>query len=88
MGIIHYPVNAAYLGNYKILVEFENGELRIIDCSKWLQEDLKSFNDIKREDYFKQFFIKDGILQWPNEYDVAPDYLYDLSKPAKVVEVA
>lgn len=88
MGVIHYPVNAAYLGAYRILVEFENGELRIVNCSDWIKEDLKSFSDIKREEYFKKFFIKNGILQWPNEYDVAPDYLYDVSIPARVEAVA
>jgi hypothetical protein len=84
MGIIHYPVNAAYIGKYQILIEFENGELKVADCIDWLKEELKSFSDIKKEDYFKKFFIKDGILQWANGYDVAPDYLYDISKPVKL----
>ncbi len=88
MGIIHYPVNAAYVGKYQILIEFENGELRLVDFNKWLDEDLKSFSDIKNEEYFKKFFIRNGILQWKNGYDVAPDYLYDISQPVKLQTVS
>ncbi|MHB8931462.1 MAG: DUF2442 domain-containing protein [Melioribacteraceae bacterium] len=84
MGIIHYPVNAAYMGDFKLLVEFENGELRIADFNDIHKENLKSFNDLKNEEYFKTFFIKDGDLQWANGWDIAPDYLYDISVPAKV----
>jgi Protein of unknown function (DUF2442) len=84
MGIIHYPINAAYIGRYRILIEFENGELRTVDLSNYKERKLREFSDLKNEEYFKTFFIKDGDLQWPNGWDVAPDYLYDISLPAKV----
>lgn len=89
-SIIHYPVNATYIGKFKLLIEFENGELKVCNFSNLKTKDLKSFKDLKKEDYFKKFFIKDGILQWPNGYDCASDYLYDTgqlanSKPFKVV---
>lgn len=87
MGIIHYPINAAYIGNYKLLIQFENGELRIADFISFKKRKLDAFNDLKNEEYFKSFFIKDGDLQWPNGWDVAPDYLYDISIPAKVEPV-
>jgi hypothetical protein len=87
MGIIHYPVNAAYLGNFKLLIEFENSELRIADFSDYKKRDLGDFNDLKNEEYFKTFFIKEGDLQWPNGWDVAPDYLYDMSISAKVIPI-
>ena len=84
MDIIHFPVNATYLGSFRLLIEFENGELRIADFSRYLKKDLKSFNDLKTEDYFKKFYVREGILEWPNGWDVAPDYLYDISTPADV----
>ncbi len=84
MGLIHYPVNAAYVGNFKILIEFENGELKIADFSNYKKRNLGKFNDLKDEEYFKTFYIKNGDLQWPNGWDVAPDYLYEISMPAKV----
>ena len=84
MDIIHYPVNAAYIGRFRILIEFENGELRTVDFSKYKQRKLGEFSDLKNEEYFKTFFIRNGDLQWPNGWDIAPDYLYDISLPAKV----
>ena len=84
MDIIHYPVNAAYIGRFRILIEFENGELRTVDFSSYKEKRLGDFSDLKNEEYFKTFFIKNGDLQWPNGWDVAPDYLYDISSPAKV----
>ncbi|OGU77751.1 MAG: hypothetical protein A2V93_10775 [Ignavibacteria bacterium RBG_16_34_14] len=87
MAVIHYPVNAAYIGKFKLLIEFENGELRIADFSSYKKRSLGDFSDLKDEKYFKTFFIKDGDLQWPNGWDVAPDYLYDISTPAIVLPV-
>lgn len=84
MGVIHFPINAANIGKFKLLVEFENGEVRIADFSSYKKRDLGDFFDLKDEEYFKTFFIKDGDLQWANGWDVAPDYLYDISVPAKV----
>jgi hypothetical protein len=85
MDKVIYPMNAIYTGNYQILIEFDNGELRIADFKHWLDEDLKSFSDIKDEEYFKKFYIDEfGGLVWPNGWDVAPDYLYDISKPATI----
>jgi len=83
------PINAIYIGDYKILIEFNNEELRIADFKFLTKEDLKNFSEIKNEEYFKKFFIDEfGALTWSNGYDVAPDYLYDISKPAVVHSVS
>jgi len=84
MDLIHYPINATYIGKFKLLIEFENGELRIADFSSYKKRNLGDFSDLKNEEYFKSFYIKEGDLLWPNGWDVAPDYLYDISIPAKV----
>lgn len=54
------------------------------DFSYLYKEDLKSSSGLKDEKYSKTFFIKDSDLQWANGWDVAPDYLFDISVPAKV----
>jgi hypothetical protein len=82
--VIHYPVNATYIGNFKLLIEFENGKLKICDFKDLKSKELRSFSDLKKEEYFKKFFIKDGILKWPNGYDCAPDFLYDTGKLADI----
>ena len=30
---------------------------------------------------FKKFFINDGVIEWKNEIDLAPEYLYKIGKP-------
>lgn len=84
MDVIHYPINATYIGKFKLLIEFENGELRIADFSDYKKRNFGDFSDLQNEEYFKSFYVKEGDLQWPNGWDVAPDYLYDISIPAKV----
>ena len=71
---------ASYLGDFKIHLEFENNEQKILDCSSWLNEDMGDFEDIKKEENFRQFDIKRGLLVWPNGYDLAPEYSYQNSK--------
>jgi Protein of unknown function (DUF2442) len=72
---------ASYLGNYVIHIEFENGEHKMLDCSSWLKENLGDFEDLKSEENFKLFQVKNGLLVWPNGYDLAPEYSYQQSKP-------
>jgi hypothetical protein len=44
---------------------------------------------MKNEEYIRQFELDElGGLYWPNEFDIAPDYLYDISRPVKIEAVA
>lgn len=49
------PENAIYIGNFSILIQFDNDELKIADFKNYLTRDLKSFSEIKDEEYFKKF---------------------------------
>lgn len=83
------PVNAIYLGNYRLLIEFENKELRIADLNYLRKKDLPDFAEIKDEEYFKKFELDlMGGLSWPNGYDIAPDFLYSISQPASINAVS
>lgn len=61
-------------GGYKLLLTFENGELREFDCSVLLSE--KPFDAIANPVIFKQTKIEYGTVVWPNEIDIAPETLY------------
>lgn len=61
-------------GGYKLLLTFENGELREFDCSALLNE--KPFDAIANPAIFKQAKIEYGTVVWPNEIDIAPETLY------------
>jgi hypothetical protein len=77
----YFVKTAAYLGEFIILIQFENDERRILDCSSWKNEQMGDFEYLKKEENFKNFFVRDGILVWDNKYDVAPEYTYFQSKP-------
>jgi len=87
-----YIRRAVYLGNFTLLIESEEGETRILDCSSWLQKNMGAFESLKKEENFKQFYIDTGILTWHvdipkkndkqiNEFDIAPEYVYENSIP-------
>lgn len=59
---------------YKLLLEFENGELKIYDMRQHL--DFGIFNELKDVKYFKQVKVIFGTVAWPNEQDICPDTLY------------
>ena len=83
------PVNAIYIRDYKILIEFENKEIRVADLGYLRDKNLPDFPEMKDEEYIKKFELDMlGGLCWSNEYDIAPDFLYEISKPALISAVS
>lgn len=76
---MHEVIRAAYIEDYKILVEFDDSKSKIIDFKKALK-DFKGqiFQPLKDIDYFKTFKISEGIatLSWDNGADISPEFLY------------
>jgi Protein of unknown function (DUF2442) len=70
---------AKYLRDYSIEVEFDNGIKRIVDLASELDGEI--FEPLKSLDYFKNFHIDCGTLSWQNGADIAPEYLFLISKP-------
>jgi hypothetical protein len=60
--------------DYKMLLTFENGELREFDCSTLLNE--KPYIILANPAIFKRAKIEYGTVVWPNEIDIAPETLY------------
>ena len=75
--MIHDVVGAVYGGEYRIEIEFEDGQKGVVDFSSYSKRGgvFDRFRDI---DFFKRFSVnKDlGTLTWGNEVDVAPETLY------------
>ncbi|GAB6162535.1 DUF2442 domain-containing protein [Desulfothermus naphthae] len=67
-------IDAKYVGNFTIDVEFDNGERKRINCHKYLKG--KIFEELKDEEKFKEFFIDGYTVCWPNGADIAPETLY------------
>jgi hypothetical protein len=64
--------------NYKLLIEFENGEKKIFDMRPYL--DFGVFKELKNKSYFNKVRPFMGSIAWPHGQDVCPDTLYSESK--------
>ena len=72
----------AAMNNYLLLITFENDEEKIFDAKPMLKGmEGKWLGELLNENYFKQAFVKDGIVQWPDEQDICPDCIYEDSVP-------
>ncbi len=83
---------AVYLGNFIILFETTQGEMRTIDFKPLLNGFMGAFESLRNEEVFKKFYLDTGILTWNinlpkksekqiNQFDIAPEYIYENSLP-------
>jgi len=56
---MHYVTDASYLGGYRLMIRFEDGEDRVVDLEPHL--DGPVFEPLKDPSYFKQFNVNPGI---------------------------
>jgi len=66
--------------DYRLRLEFENGEKRIFDMSAYM--DKRPFVRIKDISLFTLAKVDYGTVVWPGNIDIAPETLYDRSIPA------
>ena len=76
-------VSVTPLKNYRLLVEFDNGERRIKDITPLLEK--RAFKPLKNISYFNTVAIVCGAITWQdydgNEIDLCPDNTYLTSTP-------
>lgn len=65
--------------DYTLFLEFENGEERIFDMDPLMNR--KPFDQLKGP-LFMKATIDYGTVVWPGNIDIAPETLYDRSRPA------
>ncbi len=76
--------DAKYIEGYKIELFFNNGERGVADLEDTIVNDhRKIFEALRDEEFFKKFNLKFNTLGWPNELDLAPEYLYELAVKKK-----
>ncbi len=71
-------LNANYLGDYRISLEFNNGDTKVVDLKDEMNGSV--FQALKDKNYFKKFTIKFNTIEWDNGADFAPEYLYEIGK--------
>src|SRR5262245_33987016 len=65
MGYLPVVVEAIYMGDYRIKLEFDNGEKRLVDCEPWLKGDI--FQPLKDKNYFQRFLSMGDLSPGPME---------------------
>lgn len=68
--------SAEYIEDYKIHVRFNNGEEGNVDLRDTVFDDKREiFKALRDKDYFKNFHLTLNTIGWPNQLDLAPEYL-------------
>jgi len=75
-----HVIDARYLGDYKVWLEFNDGRKGVVDLSDDLYGE--NFEPLRDRDRFAEFYLDYGLatIVWHNgasSVDFAPDYLYD-----------
>lgn len=78
---MHYVTDVAYAGEYKLRIQFEDDEIKLVDLASHL--DGPVFEPLKNLSYFKSFQLNPDIdtVVWPNNADFSPDFLYCIGVP-------
>ena len=66
--------------DYTLYLEFENGEQRIFDMAPYM--DKAPFVSLKGSPLFTMAAVDYGTVVWPGDIHIAPETLYDKSRPA------
>ena len=79
-----YPgvVSVKALEDHKLLLDFDNNERRLFDLKPVL--DFGRFSELKDEKLFKTVKVSFDTVEWANELDLDPEYLYDESVEYRV----
>lgn len=72
-------VKVDVMPDYTLLLEFENGEKRVFDMAHLM--DKKPFVQLKGSPLFARASVDYGTVVWPGNIDIAPETLYDCSRP-------
>ena len=74
MYIVPKTLEIKALEEYKLLLKFENGEEKIFDMEKYI--DQKFYKKLKDRKYFENVRTFGNTIEWKNGEDVAPENLY------------
>jgi hypothetical protein len=70
-------IDVEVLNDYKLLLTFENKEKKIFDVSPYL--DIGNFKELKNSSLFKTVKVNFDTIEWANNLDFDPEFLYEKS---------
>ena len=68
-------INANYLKDYQIEIEFNNKKKGVVDFKQHL--DKKIFEPLKKIETFRNFKLNSWTLEWENGADFSPEFLLE-----------
>ena len=68
-------INANYVKEYQIELEFNNNKKGVVDFKKLL--DKKIFEPLKETNTFKNFKLNSWTIEWENGADFSPEFLLE-----------
>ena len=71
-------IDASYVKDYTLQVTFNTTEKKLIDLKDHLWGEV--FEPLKEKELFRNFFLNDFTIEWPNGADFAPEYLYEIGE--------
>jgi hypothetical protein len=78
MGILLDVTAVQAQHGHRLIIQFENGELRRFDMSPYM--DQKPWIKLKDSPLFYRAKVEYGTVVWPGEIDIDPETLYELSE--------
>lgn len=77
---MRWVTEATYLGEYRLKIRFDNGEIKAVDLQPHLDGSI--FQPLKDREFFKAFYVNRDIdtIVWPNDADFSPDFLYEIGQ--------
>jgi Protein of unknown function (DUF2442) len=75
---MHWIKNAEYRNNYEIILEFENGNIKLVNLESYLNKGI--LQDLKEKTNFTKFKLNHDTdtIEWENGADFSPDFLYEI----------
>jgi hypothetical protein len=62
------------LSDYRLLIEFDNGERGVFDVKPYLEGSW--FSELRDESVFRSVFVNGVTVEWEGGQDICPDELY------------
>lgn len=72
-------INVKPLPEYKLLITFKNNEIKILDMKPYLEKGI--FSELKDVALFKTVHISFDSIEWNNQADLDPEFIYEESVP-------
>lgn len=74
MYIVPDPIEVKPIEGYKLYIKFKNGEEKIFDMSKYINQ--KFYEKLREYKYFEKVQVMGNTIVWENGEDIAPENLY------------